>query len=87
MRGERVVVRDYKRHALVRRLWEDLGDRVVVTDEDGLRRFRLGDSHAPSVALHREDVFQFAGVEDYGGRPVDWLSMTPLPEPGGPNLS
>lgn len=59
MQGDLVIVRAYGNVPLVRRVWDEEKNGVYITDDEGLRRLREGDTEVWPVGFPREDVFKF----------------------------
>ena len=85
MRGDLVIVRAFGGVPLVRRVWEEVGRGVYITDDIHFKRLLAGENGAiQPVGFPREDVFKFApeiaAVMDdliQGGK-WDWTKLAPI---------
>jgi hypothetical protein len=57
MRGDTVIVRDYKGRPGVRRVWEADQNIVFVCSEERFKRLANNEDEWPATGLPREDVF------------------------------
>ena len=57
MRGERVIVRDFRGQYLIRRVWEANTEKVYVTDDAGYGELLQG-LGTPPVGFPRTDAFR-----------------------------
>lgn len=56
LRGQEVVVKDYRGRALVRRVWRDLGETVEITSEAVFRMLEKGQSDLWPIRVPKSDV-------------------------------
>lgn len=75
MKGQLVVVKDFRGVALIRRVWTSDESAVYISDEQGFEALQRGVAGALPVGFPRRDVF----VLEDGFCPdrVDWSRMTP----------
>ena len=70
MRGKQVIVRDFRKRALVRRIWDADKGAVYITDDEGLEKLGNGDPGAPwPIGFPRGDVFAYDHEWGGGSRP------------------
>ena len=81
MRGARVIARDYKGAALVRRVWA-VGETVVyLSDEDNFKKLEANQEALPPVGFPKGDVFDFQSTVSEGKLLTNWKQLktwTPL---------
>lgn len=59
MRGEMVVVKDFRGRALIRRVWDADAGAVYITDDQQFERLLAGQEGLLPVGFPREDVFEY----------------------------
>lgn len=84
MRGDLVIIRAFRGVPLVRRVWEEVGHGVYITDDIHLEKLMAGEDTVQPVGFPREDVFKFdpelAAVMDdliQNGN-WDWTKLVPV---------
>lgn len=55
-RGDRVLVEGQGNREAILRVWEDHGEGITLSTEDGYRRLLRGDSDAPQVGFPIADI-------------------------------
>lgn len=85
MRGDLVIVRAFGGVPLVRRVWEEEGRGVYITDDTHFKRLMAGENGTiQPVGFPREDVFKFdpeiAAVMDelIDNGKWDWTKLVPV---------
>lgn len=79
MRGERVVVRDFKGRPVVCRVWDEDQSGVYVVNEEGLKLLQSHEGAAILIPIGfpREDVFEYdpGVVKLVGQESADWSRL------------
>jgi hypothetical protein len=85
MRGELVIVRDFRSEALIRRVWDSDQKAVYITDDQQFERLLAGQEGLPPVGFPREDVFEYdpSVAEPMSKGSIDWRRLKPYK--GGQN--
>ena len=79
MRGDLVIVRDFRGEALVRRVWDADQKAVYITDDQQFERLLAGHEALLPVGFPREDVFEYdPGIaESIEKESIDWHMLSP----------
>jgi hypothetical protein len=73
MRGSLVIVRDFSRNPLVRRVWSYDQDAVYISDELNYKNLLEGKEALMPVGFRHEDVFRYDhAVLASQAKPIDW---------------
>jgi len=71
VRGETVIVLDYKRHRLQRRVWEDVSPGVLLCSEASYYEAVKHDEEPLFVGFPKVDVVEIVVRSDKGSRKYD----------------
>lgn len=79
MRGDLVIVKDFRGEALVRRVWDADQKAVYITDDQQFERLVTGEEALLPVGFQREDVFECdLGVAELMSKgSIDWRRLKP----------
>lgn len=74
MRGELVIVRDFRGQAFIRRIWDADQRAVYITDDRQLERLLKGEDALMPVGFPYEDVFEYDSdaVKLIGRHSIEW---------------
>lgn len=77
MRGEMVVVKDFRGRALVRRVWDADEKAVYITDDQQFERLSKGEDALMPVGFPKDDVFEYdsAIAESMANGSIDWSKL------------
>lgn len=77
MRGELVIVRDFRAKALIRRVWDADAKAIYITDDQQFERLVAGHEALLPIGFPKEDVFEYAPeiVESIAAGSVDWNKL------------
>ncbi len=74
MRGEFVIVRDFRGKALLRRVWSADAKAVYITDDEQFERLLAAQEALLPVGFPRGDVFEYDAqvIESAGSGSIEW---------------
>lgn len=78
MRGDMVIVKDWKGRALVRKVWSIDEMAVYIVTDDGFKELQAGGEIIPA-GFRREAVFRYSGETqtELSEERLDWSSLEP----------
>ena len=80
MRGSLVIARDYKGHALIRRVWESGSKLVWLSEESQFERLSTGMEALRPIGFPIEDVFIYDhdAIKMMTSGSLNWSSLRPV---------